>query len=98
VRLLARAAAGQSPATGYTAARAAFFGDRTMTNYETNEPYRLLCDARELLGKAHDKIATATMNFGGPQNPRLIGISPTINDLIQQLHDACGACEPVEAR
>jgi hypothetical protein len=61
-------------------------------NYETNEPYRLLCEARELLGKAHDKIATASMNYGGPQNPLLVGICPEINELIEKLHDACGAC------
>jgi hypothetical protein len=56
-------------------------------------PYSLLCEARELLGQAHDKIADATMNYRGPHNPRLVGACPAINDLIEQLHDACGACQ-----
>lgn len=55
--------------------------------------YVLLCQARELLGRAHDKIATATMNYGGPQNQLLVGVCPAINDLIETLHDACGAVE-----
>lgn len=55
-----------------------------------NQPYDLLCQARELLGKAHDKIATAAMNYGGAHNQYLVGMCPAINELIEQLHDACG--------
>lgn len=58
-------------------------------------PYTLLYEARELLGIAHDKIATATMNYGGPHNHDLVGICPQINALIERLHDACGACDEI---
>ena len=58
--------------------------------------YRLLCEAREHLGKAHDKIADAVMNHrGGHHNCVNMTTCSRINDLIEQLHDACGAC-PLE--
>jgi len=55
-------------------------------------PYRLLCEARELLGKAHDKVVGAC-NHRGDHNPALVGVCPKINELIEQINDACGACE-----
>jgi hypothetical protein len=68
------------------------FKELTMMINELPSAYDLLCEARELLGRAHDKIATATMNYGGPHNKHLVGVCPQINQLIEQLHDACGAC------
>lgn len=75
-------------------------------------PYKLLCEAREALGLAHDRISEACQNFGGDHHQHLVGVCPTINDLIEQtddacrsarenlieqLHDACGAaCEQKE--
>ena len=55
------------------------------------KPYKILCEARELLGKAHDLIVSAS-DYNGRHNSRLVGVCPAIDDLIEQLHDACGAC------
>jgi len=52
--------------------------------------YTILCEAREHLGKAHDKISTAVMNYSGGHQQHLIGVCPEINDLIEKLNDACG--------
>lgn len=52
--------------------------------------YDLLCEARELLGRAHDRIANACQNYCGEHNVILLGVCPAINDLIEKLHDACG--------
>jgi hypothetical protein len=67
-------------------------------NPMSSEPYQLLFDARELLGKAHDKIASAVMNHGGGHQPHLKGVCYDIEGLIDKLHDACGACEERTAK
>jgi hypothetical protein len=63
-----------------------------MSKQPPAEPYRLLCEARELLGRAHDKIATAVMDYGGGHQLHLAGACDKINVLIEALNDACGAC------
>lgn len=52
-----------------------------------------LQEARELLGKAHDAIARAVMDYSGGHQ-RFVGTATCgkINELIEQLNDACGAC------
>jgi hypothetical protein len=55
--------------------------------------YDLLSEARELLGRAHDKIADASMNYRGNHHKHLVGVCPAINDLIEKLHDACSEGE-----
>lgn len=54
--------------------------------------YDLLCEARELLGRAHDRIAEATMDYAGGHQEHLAGACDQINALIERLNDACGAC------
>jgi hypothetical protein len=67
--------------------------DRTIRDsipYDERErpAYDLLCEARELLGRAHDKIVQAT-DYHGEHNIILVGLCPQINDLIETLHSAC---------
>lgn len=52
-------------------------------------PYKLLFEARELLGKAHDRIAESR-NLRGAHNERLEGICPELEALIERLNEACG--------
>lgn len=56
-----------------------------------SEPYALLCEAQELLGKAHDKIAKACMDYGG-NHSHLVGVCSAIDNLIDRIDDARGAC------
>ncbi len=51
--------------------------------------YKLLYQARELIGKAHDLIVHAT-DYRGEHNITLIGLCPRLNDAIETLNDACG--------
>ena len=57
------------------------------------QPYDLLCEARELLCKAHDKIAAAT-DYRGRHNAMLVDVCPAIEALTENIHDACGLCCP----
>ena len=61
-----------------------------------SEPYKLLCEARELLGKAHDKIAEVLMNCGGRRH--LVGVCPSIDELIKKVCKACDECHPMEPK
>lgn len=62
-----------------------------------SEPYKLLCEARELLGKAHDKVAEAETKYRGAFRFHTSGVCFALTELIEQLNDACGAC-PMEPK
>jgi hypothetical protein len=59
-------------------------------------PYALLCQARELIGRAHDCIVMAT-DYYGEHNVRVLGMCPRLNEIIEQLHDACGVAPRSES-
>lgn len=55
------------------------------------ELYKILCEAREHLGKAHDKIAYAIMSWSGNHHKHISAATcDEINALIEKMHDACG--------
>ena len=61
-----------------------------------SEQYKLLCEARELLGKASKKIVQAS-DYSGGHNIHLASMYNEIEELIEKMHDACGAC-PMEPK
>jgi hypothetical protein len=58
---------------------------------DRDTPYKLLYQAREHLGKAHDLITNALMSHRGQHHDHVtMAMCGKINDLIGQLNDACG--------
>ncbi len=55
----------------------------------SERPYTLLCEARELIGRADARIKEACEQRG-PHIVPLIGVGVLMEEVIEQLNDACG--------